>query len=287
MTPLIDAVNAYAVRDQVLFVDVRHELTDPKAGWHAFRASRLPGAIFVPVDSALSGSKTGTNGRHPLPSLAAFQQRLKELGIAQGQKVVAYDAHGGQFASRLWWMLSVSGYASCQVLDGGWAAWQAAGLPIDENLVRDVVHNQGPLEATREPWPQTVGTEQILESLNGYHTAKLQVLDARAANRFSGEVEPLDPVAGHIPGAMNRPFQSNLDAKGCFKPAEKLHHEFRALLGSRTPASLVHQCGSGISACHNLLAMAHAGLAGSLLYPGSWSEWCSDPARPIATGTDR
>lgn len=284
MTPVIDAASAYAARHHVLFLDVRHELTDPNAGWQAFRTSRIPGAIFIPVDTALSGQKTGQNGRHPLPTLKAFTSRLQELGMSASQKVIAYDAHGGQFASRLWWMLSASGYADCQVLDGGWGAWRSAGLPVDESLLRDVVHQQPPLEASAEPWPNTVEVCQVLEAVQAGVNSPIQLLDARAANRFAGEVEPLDPVAGHIPGAWNRPFQANLESSGCFKPAQELRREYLDLLGARAPAELVHQCGSGISACHNLLAMAYAGLEGSRLYPGSWSEWCADPKRPVARG---
>lgn len=265
----------------LVVVDCRHDLMNPAFGHTEFSRARIPGAIFVDVEQQLAGRHTGQNGRHPLPEMEHFREFVAGLGIGPASQVVVYDAQSGQSAARLWWMLRWIGLASVAVLDGGMAAWQAAGLPVESGLPRA----PGPavLRDRQEPvsLAATVGLADVIDNLA---TPAFTLIDARAGARYRGETEPLDPVAGHIPGALNRPFQENLQADGRFKSPETLHRDFTALLGGRPVNQIVHQCGSGISACHNLLAMEHAGLAGSRLYPGSWSEWCADPARPVAIG---
>ena len=255
--------------------DCRHDLIDTESGRRAYAQSHIPGARFVRLDEDLSGAKTGKNGRHPLPDPDAFCKRLGTLGIDGGKQVVAYDASGGCYATRLWWMLRWMGHTRAAVLDGGWDAWKEAGHPVtaDQPAIKPATF------AARAMPRLAVDADYVAAHLN---QAEIGVLDARSAERFRGENETLDPVGGHIPGAANRFFKNNLDTTGRFKPAAELRREFSDLLGMRRPGNIVHQCGSGVTACHNLLAMEIAGLPGSRLYPGSWSEWCSDPSRPVA-----
>ncbi len=262
---------------QWIICDCRHDLASHSAGYRAYRSGHVPGARFLHLDNDLSGPKTGLNGRHPLPHPATFCLRMGALGIANDTQVVAYDETGGVYAARLWWMLRWVGHTRVAVLDGGWQAWTAAGLPVTVE--------QPTVEATSfsgRPQPQSVVDSAQLFA--GLQDRKALVLDARASDRFRGENETLDPVAGHIPGAINRFFRLNLGDDGRFKPPVVLKKEFSAMLDGQAPAAIVHQCGSGVTACHNLLAMEIAGLNGSRLYPGSWSEWVSDRRRPVATG---
>lgn len=259
--------------------DCRHDLTDYEAGRRAYRASHIPGARHLHLDEDLSGPKTGTNGRHPLPHPITFTLRLGALGIDNRTQVVAYDASGGCYAARLWWMLRWAGHARAAVLDGGWDAWLAAGKPVTKAAPAVSATSYIP-----NPQPQLAVDAAFVAARLG--SPEIGIIDARSPDRFRGENETLDPVAGHIPGARNRFFRLNLAADGRFKPAAELHREFVALLGGRSASNIVHQCGSGVTACHNLLAMEIAGLSGSRLYPGSWSEWVSDRTRPIATGSD-
>jgi thiosulfate/3-mercaptopyruvate sulfurtransferase len=255
----------------LLLIDVGFDLGDTAAGERAYAEGHLPGAHYLHLDRDLSGTKTGSNGRHPLPDRETFAASMARLGLSADTQVVCYDAQGGMYAARLWWMLRWLGHEAVAVLDGGKPAWP------------------GPLTTESPPQPEAgdfsagppIGGSLDADQLQA-GLGRLRLIDARAAPRFRGEVEPLDAKAGHIPGASNRPFQSNLDSDGRFKPAAQLRDEFEALLPPFTAAEAVHQCGSGVTACHNLLAMEHAGLAGSLLYPGSWSEWSADPARPVA-----
>jgi len=257
-----------------VLLDCGFDLADPAAGERAWRAGHLPGAQYAHLDRDLSGAKNGRNGRHPLPERAAFAATAGRWGVAPGVQVVTYDAQGGPYAARAWWLLRWLGHGAVALLDGGPAAWQAAGGALVTDVAR--VNPQPPYPPAAPAMP-TIDTTALLAQLG-----RVRVLDARAAERFRGDVEALDPVAGHIPGAANRFFKDNLQPDGRFKPAPQLRAEFDAFA---TPAaSMVHQCGSGVTACHNLLAMAHAGLEGSLLYPGSWSEWCADPTRPVARG---
>ena len=278
-TPLIsatDLLGLLASGPAPLLLDTGFDLADPQAGERAWAAGHLPGAHYLHLDRDLSAAKTGRNGRHPLPERAAFARTLGALGLVPGRSVVVLDRQGGMFAARAWWMLLWMGHAEVALLDGGVAAWQAAGGTLT---------TEAPRADAQAPYPErpslvgTVSADELLARLG-----RVRLVDARAAERFRGEVEPLDAQAGHIPGALNRFFKDNLDADGRFRPAAQLRAEFDALLGHHGVADTVHQCGSGVTACHNLLAMAHAGLPGALLYPGSWSEWSADPARPVARG---
>ncbi|WP_290870812.1 sulfurtransferase [Aquabacterium sp.] len=283
-TPLISAPELLALlrspdAGDLLLLDCRFNLADTGAGQAAFAQGHLPGAVYAHLDTDLSGPKTGANGRHPLPSPEAFSATLGRWGLQPHTRVVAYDAAGGMFAARLWWMLSTWwGHAEVQVLDGGWPAWQAAGGPVDTAEAPRPLRVVPPV-----PLPESlVRADELLAHLGQTDTPLL--IDARAADRFRGENETLDPVGGHIPGAQNRFFQLNLAADGRFKAPAALQAEFEALLGGRPAHEAVHSCGSGVTACHNLLAMAVAGLPGARLYAGSWSEWCAAPERPVARG---
>ena len=274
--------------------DCSFDLMKPAAGEQQYLAAHIPGAVYAHLDTALSArhgapGPTGvltahdadapaSGGRHPLPNRERFATWLSSVGFANDMQAVVYDRNGANYCGRLWWMLQWAGHAAVAVLDGGLQAWQAAGGEVT-----------GREEASRfqsnfvlgEPLATLVVTDTVLAHLGD---AGQTVIDARAAPRYRGEVEPLDPVAGHIPGALNRPFAQNLGADGRFKPAAQLREEFDALLAGRDPASVVHQCGSGVSAVPNLLAMRIAGYAPTGLYAGSWSEWCSDASRPVERG---
>jgi thiosulfate/3-mercaptopyruvate sulfurtransferase len=280
-TTLITASELKQHIDNPTFVilDCRAELSDPNAGAAAFAAGHLPGAQHADADRDLSDKVPGPDGefrgRHPLPRPEAFIETLRSWGVYPNSQVVAYDAHGGMFAARLWWMLRWVGHHGVAVLDGGLPAWQAAGGELTTAVI-----NRPRGSITLQPsLVSTVSADDVLANLSA--RAKT-VLDARANDRFRGENETIDPVGGRIPGAKNRFFKDNLTTDGRFKAAEQLRSDFSALI--RTPESTIAQCGSGISACHNLLAMEIAGLSGASLYPGSWSEWCADASRPVATG---
>ncbi|MET0264653.1 MAG: sulfurtransferase [Duganella sp.] len=264
-----------------VILDCRHDLMNPDAGRDGFAIGHIENAQFANIDTDLSGAKTGADGvfrgRHPLPERTALLETLRNWGIDDTTQVVAYDAHGGMFAARLWWLLRSIGHASVAVLDGGLAAWQAQGLP----LVTTVAPRARGTLSERPALTRTVSVQDVLANLP---TQAKTVVDARAADRYRGENETIDPVGGHIPGARNRFFKDNLAADGRFKDAAQLKAEWTALLDSTAPQQAIMQCGSGVTACHNLLALEVAGLPGAALYPGSWSEWCADPARPVATG---
>ena len=262
-------------------VDCRHDLMNLAAGRAAYDAGHVPGALFADMEHGLSGDKRGPDGvfrgRHPLPEQQAFVELLRGWGVNDATQVVAYDAHGGMFAARLWWMLRWIGHEAVAVLDGGLPAWQAAGLPLE--TAAPAPRARGTITA-RAPLVATVSVQEVLQNVEqGGRT----VVDARAADRFRAENETIDPVGGHIPGAKNRFFKDNLQVDGRFKTPEQLQAEWRAVIGD--PARAIMQCGSGVTACHNLLALEVAGLPGAALYPGSWSEWCADSARPVATGS--
>ncbi len=260
--------------------DVRHDLARPDTWGDAqYHAGHIPGAVFVHVDRDLSGATSGTNGRHPLPSPETAAATFGRLGIGPGTHVVVYDQGPGMYAARMWWMLRWLGFDAVAVLDGGYAKWSAEGRPLATDATRLAA---APFAIDRVT--PTVNATGVLASLP---RQTLVLIDARAPERYRGDIEPLDPVAGHIPGARNRPYTLNLDADGTFKHPAFLRAEFEALLDGIKPDLVVHQCGSGITACHNLLAMELAGLSGTRLYPGSWSEWSADKARPVATGDDR
>lgn len=283
-SPLIDAATLaarLAGPDAPLLWDCSFDLADPSAGERAHAAARLPGAVHAHLDRDLSGPKSSpvdAAGRHPLPTPAAFAAAAARLGVSAGRAVVVYDRQGGMFAARAWWLLQWIGHAPVQVLDGGLPAWQAAGFPVESGPAAQVP--AGTLAAPAHTARVTVDADALTAALG-----RVPLLDARAPERWRGDVEPLDPVAGHIPGSRNRPFATNLQPDGRFKPAAVLRAEFEALgLTPGNAGEVVNQCGSGVTACHNLLAMEVAGLPGARLYPGSWSGWCADPARPVARG---
>jgi thiosulfate/3-mercaptopyruvate sulfurtransferase len=259
-----------------VIVDCRHDLADVDAGEHAYLHAHIPGARFMHMDRDLSGVKTGRNGRHPLPEVQALAAKFGAAGIDASKQVVAYDQNAGMWASRLWWLLRWLGHDAVAVLDGGLDRWLTEARATDNHVPG--ADGATFLPKRREP---VASADEILSHVED---GALLVLDARAPDRFRGDIEPIDPVAGHIPGARNRPYTENLGQEGVFKPASLLRSEFDALLGGRSPSTVVHQCGSGVTACHNALAMAAAGLPGSRLYPGSWSEWVADPTRPVARG---
>jgi thiosulfate/3-mercaptopyruvate sulfurtransferase len=260
-------------------IDCRHDLAAPDAGRNAYMAGHIPCAQFAHLDLDLSDKAPGPNGefrgRHPLPERNAFIETLRRLGVNHGSQVVAYDAHGGMFAARLWWMLRWVGHDAAAVLDGGLQAWQALDMPLSSERSTKPHGNVEP-HASRM---RLVSANDVLANLTNPASV---VIDARAPDRFRGENETLDPVGGHIPGAKNRFFKDNLQPDSRFKPADQLRAEFGALI--KAPEASIMQCGSGVTACHNLLAMEVADLSGAALYAGSWSEWCANPARPRATG---
>lgn len=260
----------------ILICDCRYDLVDPNAGRETYNAGHILGAIYVDLGRDLSAVKTGSNGRHPLPSPQVWADTKQRLGIDPKTAVIAYDNHGSVYASRLWWMLKASGHTHVQVLDGGLSAWNGSIGTIPPVVT--------PLKTAIEPqeWAGSVTVDAIEECIADPDLLGHCMIDARAEDRFRGENETLDPIGGHIPGALNRFFKHNLSA-GQFKSPEALRAEFKSLLGSTAAHDVIHQCGSGVSACHNILAMELAGLPGSHLYVGSWSEWCADPKRPVAT----
>lgn len=264
--------------DPTVVVDCRFDLANPAAGQAAFLAGHLPGARYAHLDDDLAGPRTATSGRHPLPAPDAFVATCRRLGIGPGTPVVAYDAAGGAIAARLWWLLRFFGHADVRLLDGGLPAWVAAGLPLEA----------GPAAAPRVAGPAfrpgpPLETIRSAGELLGPGAPLL--IDVRAAERYAGTLEPIDPVAGHVPGALNVPFARALGPDGCFRPPGELRALFGPVLGDRPPATVAVMCGSGVTACHGLFALARAGLHGAALYPGSWSEWLRDPARPVARGT--
>ncbi|MES2899648.1 MAG: sulfurtransferase [Pseudomonadota bacterium] len=282
-TTLINAadLNTHLTDPRWVIVDCRHDLANLAAGREGYVAGHIQGALFADLERDLSGTKRAADGafrgRHPLPERADLAETLRSWGIHPDSQVIAYDAHGGMFAARLWWLLRWMGHGSAAVLDGGMAAWQAQGLPLSTEVPAPA---RGTLQE-RPPLMATVSATDVLSNIGaGYKT----VVDARAADRYRGENETLDPVGGHIPGAKNRFFKDNLAADGRFKDAAQLREDFAPLVTD--PSRAIMQCGSGVTACHNLLALEVAGLPGAALYPGSWSEWCADPARPVATGPE-
>ena len=279
-TLLIDAetLERHLESPRWVVVDCRFSLAEPDLGRRLYNEGHIPGAVYAHLDEDLSGPLTPENGRHPLPDPNALAVRLGALGVGSESQVVAYDDAGGAFAVRLWWLLRWLGHPAVAVLDGGFPGWTASGRPVTTQLP-EVTPQSFTGVPERSAW---VDTAALLADVTGERT--MQVVDARAAERYRGEVEPIDPVAGHIPGALNLPFSGNLDASGHFLPAAQLRERFISTLGATPPERVVHSCGSGVNACHNQLAMEIAGLAGSRIYAGSWSEWIRDPARPVATG---
>jgi thiosulfate/3-mercaptopyruvate sulfurtransferase len=255
--------------------DCRHDLAKPDLGEQQYREGHIPGALFAHLERDLSGRKTGKNGRHPLPDPQDFERWLEKTGLTPSDQAVCYDAGNGSMAARLWWMLRWIGHDKVAVLDGGFAKWMNEGRRVTIDVPLFTPFNY-PIKVRKE----FAVDVRIVEKTLG----KPLLLDARAPARYRGEQEPIDPVAGHIPGAKNRFNSDNLSADGTFKRAEELKKEFLSVLGERSASEVIHYCGSGVSACHNLLAMEIAGLKGAKLYPGSWSEWSADPKRPQERG---
>jgi len=263
--------------DWVVF-DCRHDLANTEYGAQAWAKGHIPGAFFLHCDRDLSGPMTGKNGRHPLPDMDAFAKRMGECGITPETQVVSYDNEASAFAARLWWLLRWLGHDKVAVLDGGLPGWKRAKQPLDMTVKQLAPTRFVPLQRPE----MLVDTAYIEQHL---HHPGMLLLDGRSEERYAGQNERLDPVAGHIPGAINRFYYDCLDdAAIYFKPGDELHAEFVDVVGERDPSTVVHVCGSGVTACVNVLGMELAAMKGSKLYPGSWSEWCSDPSRPAATG---
>ena len=272
-------------------LDCRHELLQPDLGRQQYERAHIPSALFAHLDRDLSGAKGAGTGRHPLPERAALAQRLRDWGIGPGTHVVAYDASQGSFAARAWWLLRWLGHEKVALLDGGWQAWLEHGYPVQSGAGGRPAPGSfvpgAPLQAT-------VAIEQVESLVRDAGAAApgrqgrppRLIVDARAPDRYEGRNETIDPVGGHIPGAVNRFWKLNLDEQGRFKPPALLRAEYEAILAGRDPAELILQCGSGVTACHDLLALHLAGLPGAALFPGSWSQWVADPARPVAQGPD-
>jgi thiosulfate/3-mercaptopyruvate sulfurtransferase len=271
-----------ASQKPLMVFDCSFELMQPTAGDAQYQQAHIPGAVRADLDRHLSASKgapdAASGGRHPLPSREVFAAWLGSVGFAPETQAVVYDRQGGNYCGRLWWMLKWVGHEAVAVLDGGLPAWQAMGGPVESGTGAPPYAKNYPLAQAK------IGLADTKYVANHLGKPVQTLIDARGAPRFRGEVEPLDPVAGHIPGALNRPFTDNFDALGKFKPTAQLRAEFDALLAGRDPTTVVHHCGSGVSAVPNLIAMEVAGLGRSALYAGSWSEWCSDPSRPFARG---
>jgi thiosulfate/3-mercaptopyruvate sulfurtransferase len=279
-TTLIDArtLGARLGRDDLVVFDCRFDLANVHWGEAQFAESHLPGAQYLHLDRDLSSPITPTSGRHPLPDPDTFARRLGALGVDADCQVVAYDQGNGGHAARLWWLARWIGLSRVAVLDGGFAAWRAAGLPLES-----AVQARAPRTLAARVRPDAWLTSEQVDALRTRPGTLL--VDARGAERFAGRNESIDPVAGHVPGARNRPFLDNLGADGRFLAADELRRRWSTLLGALPPSAVIAMCGSGVTACQNLLALEHAGLGGARLYAGSWSEWIRDPGRPVATGS--
>jgi thiosulfate/3-mercaptopyruvate sulfurtransferase len=267
----------------VAVVDCRFDLQDPEAGRQAFLRGHIPGARYADLNKDLSAPVSLSSGRHPLPSPQEFAAKLDQWGIGLGTQVIAYDESNGSFAARLWWMLRWLGHTSAAVLDGGLKAWIALGGAL-------VAGEEAALAAENRPFLKFAPRVDAAAVLGAAEVASLLrdprrlLVDARTAERYSGAIEPIDAVAGHIAGAVNHPFTQNLDADGRFLPAAELRRRWEERLAGREPRNVAAMCGSGVTACHNLLSLEIAGLSGAKLYAGSWSEWIRDPTRAIARG---
>ncbi len=259
-------------------VDCRFTLTDTNAGRQAYLKSRIPGARYAHLDDDLSAPVGPKTGRHPLPDIQTLTEKLCQWGIGVNKQVVVYDDSFGSMAVRLWWLLRWLGHPGVALLDGGYPKWVREHRPTTQEICQVDCHGAC---ASLPERSQYVTADELTRAMT--NSDKL-ILDARPERRFSGEYEPLDPVAGHIPGAVNWNFEENLDIDGTYMPPEALRENYQALLKGRAPSDVIHMCGSGVTACHNVLAMEIAGLAGSRLYVGSWSEWITDPSRPIELG---
>jgi len=265
----------------VRILDCRHDLAQPDLGQKQYRQGHIPGAVFAHLDRDLAGARTASSGRHPLPDAAAMAARLRSWGIRNASRVIAYDASEGSYAARAWWLLRWLGHSDVAVLDGGWPAWVAAGYPTSD---QEPALEPGDF-SVRPGLQAVIGVDAVAARCAAAAPGSpALLLDARAPDRYEGRNETVDPVAGHIPGAVNRFWKRNLTEGGRFKQPAQLRAEYQAILGGRTPDAVSVQCGSGVTACHDLLALHLAGLEGAALFSGSWSQWIADPTRPIRTG---
>ena len=276
-TTLVDTATVAAHLDDPDWVvfDCRFDLTKPDAGQHAYAEAHIPGARYAHLDNDLSSPITANSGRHPLPDVEVLAAKLGRWGVDRHKQVVAYDGGAGAVAARLWWVLRWLGHNAVAVLDGGLSKWQEERRPVTTD-VPTITPTVFKATVDDSLWVQTPVVERLIAE--GSHL----LVDARAAPRFKGAREPIDKVAGHIPGAINRPFDNNVDAHGCFLRDDVLRSQFQELLQGKEPAQTINMCGSGVTACHNILAMERAGLPGAKLYVGSWSEWIRDSRRPVA-----
>jgi thiosulfate/3-mercaptopyruvate sulfurtransferase len=272
-----DILNQQLNNPNWIIIDCRFSLADTEAGAKAYRHGHIPNARYAHLDKDLSSQITDFTGRHPLPNFSLLAKKLGAWGVTNNSQVIAYDDAGGAFAGRLWWLLRCMGHDKVAVLNGGIKQWQKQGLPVTTTLpaVKPTVFRA---YLDDSAWLNAIQVQ------NGTARKTVCLIDARTPERYRGEQEPIDPVAGHIPSALNRAFQLNLDSNGLFLAPEQLHKQFKQLIGTTAPEQVVHYCGSGVTACHNLLAMEHAGLTGSRLYAGSWSEWIRNKNRTVAKG---
>ena len=279
LTTLVDTETLFRHHDDPRWVtvDCRFALTDPEAGRRAYAASHIPGARYAHLNDDLSSPITPTSGRHPLPYPNALAEKLGRWGIDKTKQVVVYDDTFGAMAARLWWLLRWLGHESVALLDGGYPKWQREGRPVTKDVPQATPTQFHPT-INNALWVDTEYVQTLARDSGG------MVIDARGEERFRGEVEPLDRVAGHVPGAINMPYEDNLDFSGEFMSDEALREHYLATLGDIAPDRVIQMCGSGVTACHNILAMEHAGLSGAKLYAGSWSEWIADSRRPVAKG---
>lgn len=262
-----------------IIVDCRFDLANPEAGFGSYQQAHIPGAVYAHLNRDLSGPITPESGRHPLPEPQAFKATMSRLGVDSSRQVVAYDDAGGMLASRLWWLLRYYGHQAVAVLDGGFPKWQREGRPVETG-----VHQNAPAQFNGKPqqgW--VVALDEVERNLKH---ERFQLIDSRSPERYRGDVETIDPVAGHVPGARNHFYGNNLDPQGVMRSPLALRQQFQTVFAGKKPEGTVFYCGSGVSACQNLLALEHAGLSGARLYAGSWSQWCKDSGRPIAKSND-
>lgn len=286
LSPLIEAIELNTLLNSDLspgmplkIIDVRFDLGNPSYGDDEYRKGHIPGALRLDLERDICAPKTGDNGRHPLKSQDALIEVLQEIGINNHDRIVVYDDKSGMFASHAWWVLRHLGHHNVHVLNGGFHHWQAINGDIDTTIATPI---RGDI-TSRESDFNLVSLPETLDYVKGDRHQKMQIVDARGAARFRGEVEPLDPIAGHIPTAINYPFEQNLNSSGTFKDPATLKAQWSEFLKEIDPSTIVHQCGSGVSACHNLFALYYAGFGPTQLYHGSWSEWCADKDRPMIT----
>ncbi len=268
----VDELSTNIDRRDWIVVDCRYDLAEPSSGYQYYLESHIVGAVYADLTTDLSGRPVSDHGRHPLPTAVKLCKLFSSFGIDAGKQVIIYDASSGAMGARMWWLLRYMGHEAVAVLDGGWQAWQSRGLAVEAGERKnDPVAFIG---SARNEWLVTI--DKVCQSP--------LLVDARDAARYSGEVEPVDPVAGHIPGAINHCWKENLAENGHFLDSERLHQQFSRIYADTAPEQVVFYCGSGVTACHNLLAVAHAGLPAGKLYAGSWSEWCREAGRPVARG---